>query len=290
MRWIILFLAAAMLGGAEPLDELNAAFHEAYAAVRAQAFLNQGPVLVVDGDRLRLYRDQAVVAEAEVRPAAYHRLKAVAHVPLAVRLRLVPGAGQALTVGGAEDLGRLRGQLAAARQVLPALFPDPSTQARQVRILEAALDLVDRVRDRNRTTLGELDAYSAAMGPLLMANAEESAYLELAALDRTVTAWRHRELAADWAAVRVVIIGSHMARTEEVSFQFFSRLLGEAREGGRVVYAEEKWDPKDALTLLAGHRVDGELGRAFFQDPDRMHRDVLADGAKNWLDGHPQAR
>ena len=286
MRWIIFFLAGLMLDGAGPLDELNAAFHEAYAVVRAEAFAHQGPVLVVDGDRLVLYRDQAVVAEEVVRPPAYHLLKAVAHVPLAVRLRLVAGQG---AEAGAGSLVRLRGQLEGARQALQVAFPDPATRARQARILDAALDFLDQVGGRTASS-GELDAYSAAMGPLLLANAGDSAALELAALDRTVSAWRRGPLAADWDAVRVVIIGSHMARQEEVGFQYFCRLLQEPGEGGRVVYAEEKWDPRDALALLAGHRVDRELGRAFFHDPDRMHRDVLADGAKKWLEGHPLAR
>jgi len=281
MRWIILFLAGLMLGGAEPLGQLNTAFHEAYAAVRAEAFAHQGPVLVVDGDRLVLYRDQTVVAEEVVRPPAYHLLKAVAHVPLAVRLRLVaesPG-----------DLGSLRDPLEAARQELPVAFPDPVLRARQLRILDAALAFLDQVQGR-KASPQELDDYSAAMGPLLLANARDSAALELAALDRTVSAWRRQRLATDWDAVRVVIIGSHMARREEVSFQYFCRLLQAPGEGGRVVYAEEKWNPRDALTLLAGHRVDRELGRAFFHDPDRMHRDLLADGAKKWLEGHPPTR
>jgi hypothetical protein len=77
-----------------------------------------------------------------------------------------------------------------------------------------------------------------------------------------------------------------MARDGEVTLQYFRRLLGEPGEGGRVVYAEGLWQPRDALDLLATHEVDGAAGAAFFGDPLRMHRDILADGAAMWLDGH----
>ena len=84
----------------------------------------------------------------------------------------------------------------------------------------------------------------------------------------------------------MVLIGSHMAREGEVAWQYFSRLLGQALEGDRIIYAEGRWEVKDALDLLATHGLDRRLGAAFFGDPGRMHRDVLADAAKDWLDGH----
>jgi hypothetical protein len=37
--------------------------------------------------------------------------------------------------------------------------------------------------------------------------------------------------------------------------------------------------------------VDLDEGAAFFGEPMRMHRDILADGARKWLDDHlPAAR
>jgi hypothetical protein len=40
---------------------------------------------------------------------------------------------------------------------------------------------------------------------------------------------------------------------------------------------------KAALELLATHGVDRGLGAAFFGDPARMHRDLLADAAMAWV-------
>ena len=87
----------------------------------------------------------------------------------------------------------------------------------------------------------------------------------------------------------MVMIGPHMPRDQECSLQFFERLFREPEEGRRVIYAEALWNEKDALDLLATHVVDEAAGDAFFGDPMRMHRDLLADAAKAYLDAHPLA-
>ncbi len=88
----------------------------------------------------------------------------------------------------------------------------------------------------------------------------------------------------EWRRLRVVVIGVHMARDDELATQYFLRLLGEATEGRRVVYAEGLWDEPRALDLLATHMIDGSVGAAFFGLDLRMHRDVLGDAARAYLD------
>jgi hypothetical protein len=265
---LALALTACFLQAADPLEEIDGVFHQAYAAAKAGALARQGPVLVVSGDQLILYRDQDVVATAVIRAPPYHRLKDLAHVPLAIRL--VAGGDGPLDPARAARLAALREKVAAA-----GAHP----------ILAASLAFLDEALARK--AVSGLDAYCAAMGGPLDAAAREAAALELEPLAKVVATWRKGPLAADWDRVRVVVIGSHMARDGEVSWQFFARLLDEPREGGRMVYAEEKWDPRDAMGLLASHALDGDLGRAFFGDPGRMHRDVLAPGARIWVDSHP---
>lgn len=274
MRLILaLTLCCRALAGGEPLPELDRAFHEAYAAARTLAFDRQGPVLVVDGDRLVLYRDQAEVAQAVIRPPSYHRLKSISHVPLTLRLLLGTWGEGPLDPARMERLRVLRGQVGEIGGGGAVLGPT-------VRFLDATLAA-------GRVSRAELDAYGASLKGPLEALAREAAALELEALSGAVSAWRRTWPAGDWEALRVVVIGAHMAREGEVSLQFFQDRLGESREGGRVVYAEEKWDPREALELLARHRVDRDLGTALFGDPARLHRDVLADGARAWLEAHP---
>jgi len=281
---------AARTAPPDALEDLNASFREAYATARTGAFERQGAVLVVSGDNLSLYRDQTLVAEAVIRPPLYHSLKTLAHVPLATRLLAGPWAGGALPPEAVPRLESLRARIAAAREDLAQRFAAPAVLQRQRLILDASQRFLDGVLDSKAVGGRALDAYTRAMRPPIRANIREAAVLELEALDRLVPAWRRAHLAGQWPTVKVVVIGSHMARAQEVSWQYFSRLLGQNREGGRLVFAEEKWDPREAMHLLASHKVDRGLGEAFFGDPMRLHRDVLGDAAKIWLDSHAPER
>ena len=271
-------LAPAFAGipPADPLTQFNAAFRETYARAKADT-LTRGVVLMVSGDELLLFRNGAQAARATVRPPLYHRLKAVAHVPLALHLLLGQGGGTREQVLGLRSLG------AAARAGLGNRAPPPDL-ARQEQILDGCLRLMDERLAPGGLANGRLEAFAAAMGPLVLANADQAAALELEELHRQVAAYRKDLAAGEWAALRVVVIGSHMAREGEVAMQYFQRLLGEAGEGNRIVFAEGLWQPRDAMDLLATHRVDLAEGAAFFHDPMRMHRDILGDGARKWLD------
>ncbi len=266
---------------ADPLAQLNAAFREGYAQAKAGNLDRSGPVLLMAGETLELHRDGRKLAEEPVRSPLYHRLKAVAHVPLALDLLLGP-AGVALSRDRAASLQELA---TAARKGLDADFPE-AERGRQARLLDASLALLADWSRAGGLEPGRLDRFARETGPLVLANAEAAAAVELELLDRACHRFQARLGPEAWSRVRVVIIGSHMAREGEVSLQYFLRRLGEPGEGGRIVFAEGLWDPADALALLATHRVDAGIGAAFFGDPARMHRDVLADGARRWLDRH----
>jgi hypothetical protein len=81
----------------------------------------------------------------------------------------------------------------------------------------------------------------------------------------------------------VVILGSAAPRKGSLTVQYFARLLGEPGEGARIVYAESIRDESKALDLMATWAVDTGIGVDFFNDPLRMHRDLLADVAQDYL-------
>jgi len=278
---LVLALAARAGVSEDALEQLNLAFRQVYVQAKAGALARSGAVLLVDGDRLLLFRHDTQVGEAVIHPALYHRLKEVAHAPLALLLTLESpeGAGDAVRLEG------LRALVRGARKEVPGWCP-AGDQARQERILDACRDLLDRSLGSGRLPPERLRAAIRELEPLLRANLDQAAALELDRLDQAVARFRKGLAPGEWREAQVVISTSHMAREDEVSFQYFSRLLGEPREGGRIVVGEGLREPKDALDLLATHRVDGTLGLAVFGDAGRMHRDVLAEGARAWLDRH----
>jgi len=144
---------------------------------------------------------------------------------------------------------------------------------------------IDELAAKKSLTRAGLTAFTRKMAPLVMENVGDATRAQLDATHAQVSKWR-KELSADeWGRLRVVIIGPHMPREELVVTQYFLRVLGEKREGGRVVYAEALWQEPQAMELLGTHLLDGRVGEAFFGEAMRMHRDLLADAAKRYLPG-----
>jgi hypothetical protein len=88
-----------------------------------------------------------------------------------------------------------------------------------------------------------------------------------------------------------VVGAARMPRVGNLTMQYFSVALGEPYEGryeqesvkhndSRLVYGESRFDEQGALKVLATHFLDADIGVHFFDDPDRMHRDLLADATE----------
>ena len=96
-------------------------------------------------------------------------------------------------------------------------------------------------------------------------------------------AWRKLLSAEEWGRLKVIVCGSQMPRRENLAVQYFAKLLGEKGEGTRILYAEALFEQEKVLRLLGTHLQDRDIAQAFFDDPLRLHRDLLADGAAEYL-------
>jgi hypothetical protein len=301
--WVLILIAAlAGLSGAplhaqspsgeraeDPLlDTLNNEFLMQYRQALAAALAATGPVILEEGDDLILVRNGART-KAHVKPVEYHELKAVAHIPLAlfVMLSFPPGAN--LSADRLQCLRHYRELIEKARATLPSRHFTPEQTSRQQEIFRQSFALLDDVLASGQVNPDKLSSFTRQVGPLLLANVREATAAEMRELYSTAAAWRKQLSPTEWNALHVVMIGPHMPRDQECSIQFFERLFREPEEGKRIIYAEALWKESDALDLLATHEVDEAAGAAFFGDPMRMHRDLLADAAKHYLDTHPVA-
>lgn len=268
----------------DPLAAANTAARAEYARARADMLARTGPVIVVyEGDKAALLRNGSRVERRFV-PASDADLKAVGHVPLGVFAALHAIGDGPIADDRAASLSRFRAAVVEARGALDARGFAPESLARQRRILDASLERLDASLATRRASRTEATEFARRMGPLVLANVAEAARAQLDGLHAAVSAWRREMAPEEWRRLHVVVIGVHMAREDELATQYFLRLLGEPREGGRVVYAEGLWEEQRALDLLGAHVVDGSVGAAFFGSPARMHRDVLGDAARAYLD------
>jgi hypothetical protein len=263
------------------LAGLNKSFRVAYAKARQEILRQGGPVILTSGDNVVLLRD-GKRTEVRVVPENYHTLKAVAHIPLATYALLAPYDEGELSEPRLKDLQSYRSQLDGTFKALEGHLPE-AMLGRQQQIIAAAQQFLDGVLERKALKHDELIAFTRKMGPLVLANAADAARAEIDALHKQVSAWKADMTPQEWNRLQVIVIGSAMPRKGNLDTQYFARLLGEAGEGPRIIYAEGLFDETRALNLLGTHRFDTDIGFAFFDDKKRMHRDLLEDGAADYL-------
>ena len=268
---------------ADPLSTLNDDFRASYRRVKEAALARGGPILLMEGDNIVLRR-AGRRSEVPYTPPIYHVLKMVAHVPLAIDVILAPHGGD-VTLGDEvlAELRHYRDQMESSLPKLDGRGLDPEQLARARRIFDDSRAFLDGVVRSRRCPDEERIRFARRMTPVVMKNVDEAARAELDALHARVSKWRSEMPADEWKTVRVVILGSAMPRKRSLYVQYFARLLGEPGEGPRIVYAESIRDEEQALDLLATGTVDTTIGVDFFNDPARMHRDLLSDAADDYL-------
>jgi hypothetical protein len=268
----------------DPIAAANAVARAEYARARAAMLAKAGPVVVCyEGDKVALLRNGVRIEKRFVAPSDAD-LKGIAHVPLGIFAALDATGDGEVAADRLSDLSKLRDAVAAARASIASRGFSPATLDRQQRILDASLEIVDAAIASKKSNRADARAFARRMAPLVLANVAEAARAQIDGLHAVVSTWRSEMTPEEWSALRVVVVGVHMARDGELATQYFLRLLGEPAEGRRVVYAEGLWEEARALDLLATHMIDGNVGVAFFGQDLRMHRDVLGDAAKTYLD------
>lgn len=274
------------------IDALNLGFHQSYEARIAAMLPALGDalpvILVLDDQLVLLARGRREVAG--VQPPMFHLLKSIDHLPLGLFAHL-QGRGEGPFSPAERRWALTRAaQVRAARQAWVAL---PAAQ-RPAAVDRAARDVLDRceaflesARSRGPVTAARLQRAVRGLAPSTLRLARQAAALKLRAMRAALDRWEAADPSlADEA--RVVLATAHQARAQEISLQFFQARYGEEVAPGalaerRVLVFECGPDEDAMLDLLARHLLDRAVGRAFFDDPARLQRDLLSDGAREEL-------
>lgn len=299
------------------ITRMNDQFRHNYTIARKEVRDAALPVIVANGDKVMLFRrasatgpvtgsDRVTVGrdvtgsysvavskdERTFVPAVWSVLKSVDHVPLALFVMLQSQTDKPLPESSLAELKALRqSTLEAMPEIIAALHAEtllpPQALVRNQQMLDDSLGFVAAVIKAGSVSRADLLAFATRMTKPSMLNADDAEALDLALLDTAVQEWHTQLTPAEWANLRIVLMGGHMPREQDRRMQYFSLLLNEKREGQRIVYVEGLDDMDKALDLLATHILDERIAQAYFGDPWRMHRDLLSDSAHRYLVKHP---
>jgi hypothetical protein len=275
-------LAQTTESASEWLAELNATARTIYNDSRSAAIEGTSPFVIVAFDELHLFRD-GVQETVTFTPEIYHHYKAVSHVPLGVFSAVIPYVDEPGDRAWRENLLLLREETEAVLPRLAEIGFIDEVLARQRTILEGSIGYIDRVLEKGELEGAFLSEYTRTTAPLLLANARDAAWVQLDGLDEAFSLWRANLSDEEWERLYVIVLGPKMPRAGNLQFEYFAYAMGRDEIGRRLLYGEGIFEVESALQLLGTIVLDRQVGRFFFDDPMRMDRDLLADGAQAYL-------
>jgi hypothetical protein len=304
LGWVITLLACCLLGsdrtptrawapepvdaasghgaGDDHLSDLDAASQAIYRDTKERAVTGGGPVILVVGDELVMVYGRSRTV-ARFTPAFYHDLKSISHVPSALYCLAAYRPSGVWDNAIMYELRQYRNRVAAARRLIGGRMLSDAQVGRQEAILSLSLEFIDGILAKGCADKQSVTAFADRVQPLRKGNTVEAIRAQLDTLHRQVGAWRATLTQKEWERLTVIMTAPQLPRKDNLAVDYFSRLLGEAREGKRVVYAEALFVKAVALDLLATRQVGGRIGEVFFNDPNRMYADLLGDAAKAYL-------
>jgi hypothetical protein len=261
------------------IEAANQGFRSAYAQAKKDILARIGPVIVAAGADVHLIKDGKRESKNTIIPE-YTVLKTVDHIPLGLFVILENHAGKPLSQEVRRSVQSMQTLTKAAMPTIDRVGLPDSTKERLRKMLEESLRFEESVLFDNGFSRADLDAFIGRVREATMQNVDDAVALELGALDAAVQQWRKQLTVDQWKNLYVVVASAHMPRESERRMQYFGELLGETREGHRLIYQEGSEDVDRALDLLAIHVLDESISREYFNgDSWSMHRDLLAAAA-----------
>ncbi len=279
--------ATTASGAAKPLafSEVNSLFRKDYANAKEEIRQKLGPIIICTGDSISLLRGKDKTLLTFIKPR-YTGLKELAHITLGTYVILVNHTDEVLDDATLLRLRSFRDAIEQAKGKLANEGLEPDDTKEQEQIIGKTISFLDRVIKDKKVTRLDLRNFARSTATNDLDNAYGAVSSQLATIDAQVAAWRKDMSVDDWNKLHVIMITGHMPRQQQSSFQYFSKLLGQKREGERIIVMESSENDEQAVDLLLTHILDRKVAIDFFKDPWRMHRDLLSDAAKKYLQKH----
>ncbi len=274
----------------DPLLALNSTFRKAYAGLRNDILAKSSPIIIQIGDKMVLLKN-GTRTESKALSYRFHELKALSHIPLALYVMLVNGTDSKLDEAGLIKIREYRGLLVQARTSVYGRDFRAEQRERQFRIIDRSLNIIDTALLTRSVSKDALQEFTHSQRDDILANSYEAAEDQIFSMQKQFESWLAEMKPEERKRLRVVVGASHMPRVGSLAMQYFSVALGEPYEGRyeveddknsdfRLIYGENMFEEEGALRLLGTHLLDSGAGVYFFNDAQRMHRDLLADAAE----------
>lgn len=269
-----------------PWDQVNVEFRNFYASALKEKRKKFGPVIVCSGGDMILFRNGSC-SVVNLIPEKYSFIKTIAHVPLAVFVALDQHCGEKLPESLLENLVSFKKKYEEAIKKKDHWILKKGSRESLDSMLSDSSKFIEKVAAAKMVNKKELDQFARSMSARVLESADEAVFYELGKTDNQIAKWKKDMQADEWDKLKVVVVSPHMPRQQNRQMLYFLKLFNEKEEGHRVVYMDGDPEQEEkALNLLAVHELDRDIAVSFFNDPWRMHRDLLGDAGKKFIKEH----
>jgi hypothetical protein len=293
--------AKALSTLANPLKQLNGLFLQSYAARKESIKKTLGvesPVMVLKQDDLvLLYRGKKT--SITYVPEVYHQIKEIAHISCLIHILHWMQEKKLKITTLAIQQKRIMGLLEKVELSLKS--PEVSPVLKQhAPILKVYQQLVAAIGTEGLPP--KLLGLKVALEALI----QDAAKVRIDALHAEVKKLRGRMCPMQWTKLAIVVLGPHMPREGELGMQYASKMLlnapketpgaeqcphlngtmtntAQVFQGMRLMYGENLKTVDEALSLVATHVCDEELGKDLLGDAAVMRADFLKTAVQKHL-------
>ena len=269
--------------GNQETGNLNQFFRSQYAQTRTTLLQQSGPIIIVRGDNMILIDEDRRIEGKNV-DSAYHKLKAVAHAPIAIYSLMVRNKEGSISKKTISELQEIIKILKNTSVAFNSSFDSKKVEGEQKKILSSCISFASNALTQEKINHSDLIQFVRGLSKPIQKNLELAAKYRIENYRNQIFQWRDELDEKEWSKLVFLIPGSSMARENNLAVQFCAKFLGEKGEGRRIVYAESMFDETAALLKLGTHLFDTQIGKDVFADPWRMHQDALGPASARYLD------
>lgn len=283
---VIILLAPAWMAAQTPeaeVQQVNQLARSYYGHWKSSLASGASPVIWVIGNELRLYRNGTVAVHPVPSPEIDY-MKTAGHTVALGMVGLLAETDGALPPERLEELARLRDGMVRVKALMPEFNLSEEVRRTHTEILDRGIAYCDRTLDARESRLAGFRSFLRSFEPLIDRSARQAAAMQIDILDRKVKEIRALLSPEEQQRLIVVVSGPQTPRAGQLHVQYFARELGLPGETpGRLIYAESLYTEEGVFELLGTHLADCRMSEMVFGDPNRMFRDLLSEGASEYL-------
>lgn len=264
------------------VNELNREFRKIYAQTRNEVYMRHSPAILTLGDSLILYRKGKRIAKRTT-PEIYHNLKSLSHASLAIYVMLGFEEEPTLNESKITEVQKFLELLQKVKVDIPTYNLTKEQEKYNDNAIQMCIDYLKMVIEAQKVEYSKLKAFVSQVDKLFALNVKYSVKSQLDLVHQVMTNWYKDFSEEEKKNLKVIMSGPKVAREQALLTQYFAKFLGEKGESHKLIYAESVYSEKGLRKTLGTDIVDTQVGVAFFDDPERMHRDLLSDEAKAYI-------